>query len=300
MALDIDTAAAGFERLVDPAAPFDRIAHGLYFGEGPVWDRRTKQLFWVDIIGNTIWKWQPGVGQEVVLRPSQHANGMTFDHEGRLNVAGWCSRSVWRFEKDGTFTTLASHYDGKKLNTPNDIVVRSDGQVYWTDSAGGLVIPGMVAEDVQRYLDFQGVYRVGKAGGPAILATDEVSYPNGLAFSPDEKLLYVNDTRQAYIRVFDVNPDGSLSNGRRFHDMTGTEGGVADGMKCDTEGNVWCTGPGGVHVIDPSGKLLGRIFVPGHHGTNFCWGGDDWRTLYMTTFTEVWRTQVKIPGIAVW
>ncbi len=305
MALELDSASAGFSRLVDADAPFDRIAHGLYFGEGPVWDRRTKQLYWVDIIGNTIWKWRPGGGQDIVMRPSAHANGMTFDREGRLNVAGWCSRSVWRFEPDGTCTTLASHYDGVKINTPNDIVVRSDGQVYFTDSAGGLVIPGMVAEDVQRYLDFQGVYRVGgdaATGGSdrLQLASDEVSYPNGLAFSPDEKLLYVNDTRQAYIRVFDVNADGSLGPGRRFHDMTGTEGGVADGMKCDSEGNVWCTGPGGLHVIDPSGKLLGRIFVPSHHATNFCWGGDDWRTLYITTFTSVWRTRVKLPGIPVW
>ncbi len=158
--MDIDFVAPGLERLVDRDPPLDRIAHGLTFGEGPVWDKRTGQLYWVDIIGNTIWKWKPGVGREVVLRPSGHANGMTFDKAGRLTVAGWCNRTIFRFEHDGSITTIASKYDGKKFNSPNDIVVRSDGSVYWTDSAGGLVIPGMVAQDVQRYLDVMGVFRL--------------------------------------------------------------------------------------------------------------------------------------------
>ena len=297
--MDIDLIAPGLDRLIDRDPPLDRIAQGLTFGEGPVWDKRTGQLYWVDIIGNTIWKWKPGVGREVVLRPSGHANGMTFDKEGRLTVAGWCNRTIFRFEHDGSITTIASNYQGKKFNSPNDIVVRSDGSTYWTDSAGGLVIPGMIAQDVQRYLDVMGVFRLTPDGKEVQLVIADCIYPNGLAFSPDEKILYVNDTRLALIRAFDVNADGSVGPGRIFHKMTGTEDGVADGMKVDVEGNVYCTGPGGVHVIAPDGRLLGRIKIPGH-STNMAWGDADWRSLYVTTFNSVYRTRVKIPGVAVW
>jgi len=297
--VDTDLIAPGFERVVDRDPPLDSIAQGLTFGEGPVWDKRTGQLYWVDIIGNTIWKWKPGVGREVVLRPSGHANGMTFDKQGRLTVAGWCSRTIYRFEHDGTITTIASKYQDKKFNSPNDIVVHSDGSTYWTDSAGGLVIPGMVAQDVQRYLDMMGVFRLTPDGKEVQLVIADCTYPNGLAFSPDEKILYVNDTRLALIRAFDVNPDGSVGPGRTFHKLTGTEDGVADGMKCDVEGNVYCTGPGGVHVIAPDGRLLGRLKIPGHC-TNMGFGDDDWKSLYVTTFKQVYRTRVKVPGVAVW
>jgi gluconolactonase len=297
--VDTDLIAPGFERIVDRDPPLDSIAQGLTFGEGPVWDKRTGQLYWVDIIGNTIWKWKPGVGREVVLRPSGHANGMTFDKEGRLTVAGWCSRTIYRFEHDGSITTLAAKFEDKKFNSPNDIVVHSDGSIYWTDSAGGLVIPGMVAQDVQRYLDVMGVFRLTPDGKAVQLVVGDCTYPNGLAFSPDEKILYVNDTRLALIRAFDVNPDGSVGPGRLFHKMTGTEDGVADGMKCDVEGNVYCTGPGGVHVIAPDGRLLGRLKIPGHC-TNMAFGGDDWKSLFVTTFKQVYRTRVNVPGVAVW
>jgi gluconolactonase len=297
--VDIDLIAPGFERVVDRDPPLDSIAQGLTFGEGPVWDKRTGQLYWVDIIGSTIWKWKPGVGREVVLRPSNHANGMTFDIEGRLTVAGWCSRTIFRFEHDGTITTIASKYQDKKFNSPNDIVVRSDGSTYWTDSAGGLVIPGMVAQDVQRYLDMMGVFRLTPDGKEVQLVIADCTYPNGLAFSPDEKILYVNDTRLALIRAFDVNADGSVGPGRIFHKMTGTEDGVADGMKVDVEGNVYCTGPGGVHVIAADGRLLGRLKIPGHC-TNMAFGDEDWKSLYVTTFNSVYRTRVKVPGVAVW
>jgi gluconolactonase len=296
--MDIDRLAPGLDRIVDPDPPLDRIAHGLIFSEGPVWDQRGRQLFFVDIIGNTIWKWVPGVGREIVLRPSDHANGMTFDRQGRLVVAGWSKRTIWRFEKDGSIITLASRYQGKKLNTPNDIVVRSDGSIYWTDSVGGLAIPGMVAEDVQRYLDVQGVFRLSPDGQEVRLVIEDCVYPNGLAFSPDESLLYVNDSRLGIIRVFDVRADGSVGPGRLFHKLAGNEPGVADGMKVDIEGNVYCTGPGGVHVIDPNGRGLGRLKISGH-STNMAWGGDDWRFLYVTTYNSVYRTRLKIPGVAV-
>jgi len=297
--MDTDMIAPGLQRLVDRNPPLDRIAYGLTFGEGPVWDRRNKQLYWVDIIGSTIWKWIPGTGREVVLRPSGHANGMTFDQQGRLVAAGWSNRTIWRFENDGAIVTIAERYQGKKFNSPNDIVVKSDGSIYWTDSPGGLIIPGMVAEDTQRYLDVQGVFRLSADGKEVSLVIEDCVYPNGIAFSPDEKLLYVNDSRLGLIRAFDVLPDGSVGASRLFHKLAGADPGVADGMKVDVEGNVYCTGPGGVHVIDPQGRLLGRLKIPGH-STNMAWGDDDSRSLYVTTYNSVYRTRVKIPGIAVW
>jgi gluconolactonase len=295
--MDIDRAAPGFERIAGTDPRLDQIAHGLYFGEGPVWDRRKKRFLWVDIIGDTIYEWTPGVGTKALVHPSSHANGMTFDREGRLNIAGWSQRTIWRIEHDGSFTTIADRYDGKKFNSPNDIVVRSDGSVYWTDSAGGLVIPGMVGEDMQRQLDIQAVFRLTPQSDVKLTVEDTV-YPNGLCFSPDEKILYVNDTRMAHIRAFDVEADGGVRNGRLFHQLSGTEPGVADGMKCDVEGNVYCTGPGGIHVIDPGGRLIGRLRVAGHC-TNLAWGDDDWRSLYFTTYHGVHRTRLGIPGVAV-
>ena len=291
-------AAPGLTEVLDKEAPLDRIHHGLTFGEGPVWDQFGSRLYFVDIVGDTIWKWVPGLGAEIVMRPSGKANGMTYDKEHRLVVAGWGERTIWRFEPDGVVTTLASHYDGKKLNSPNDIVVRSDGSIYFTDSEGGLVNAAHGGRDVQRYLDVQGVYRLSPDQSELMLATGDVYYPNGLAFSPDERLMYVNDSRKGLIHVFDVDATGELRNGRLYYEMIGEEPGIADGMKVDVEGNVYCTGPAGIHVIHPSGQLMGRIKIPGHT-TNLAWGSEDWRTLFVTTYTSVYRTRLKIPGIPV-
>src|SRR5512146_197064 len=183
--ITVDMTAPGWERVVDTVPPWETIATDIAFGEGPVWDKRSRQFFFTDICGDTIWKWKPGVGQEVVLRPTTKANGMCFDREGRLLVAGWGGRTVFRFETDGSLKTLASHWDGKKLNSPNDIVVRSDGQIYFTDSPGGMVNVGMVGDDLQKYLDIQGVFRI-TGDGALHLVTDDFVYPNGLCFSPDE------------------------------------------------------------------------------------------------------------------
>lgn len=291
--------APGLEALVPAEAKLDQIAHGLAFGEGPVWCRRREQLFHVDILGDTIWRWKPGSGSEIVLRPSGKANGLTLDKQGRLLVAGWAARTIWRMDADGTLVVLAARYEGKKFNSPNDIVTRSDGSIYWTDSQGGLVNVGMAGEDVQRYLDVQGVFRLTPDGKRVDLVVEDFLYPNGIAFSPDESRLYANDSRLAHIRVFDVRRDGSVHRGEVFHKLAGIEPGVADGMKVDTLGNVYCTGPGGVHVMDPNGRLLGRIRVPGFHATNLAWGGSDWKTMYITTFTGVYRMRVNVPGIPV-
>ena len=299
--MDIDKQAPGLERLIDPMGSLDVVAHGMEFGEGPVWDHRTGQLYWVDIIGSNIWKWKPGVGQELVMHPTGFANGMTFDREGRLLVCGWSSRNVWRIEKDGSITILTERCDGKKYNSPNDIVMRSDGSIYFTDSAGGLINIGMVAAgtDIQRQAEVQGVYRISPDGKTVSLVTGAISYPNGLAFSPDEKLLYVNDTRVNKLYVHDVHADGSLSQTREWVQLEGREAGNADGMKVDSEGNVYTSGPGGIHILDASARVLGRIRFP-NHVSNLCWGGDDWKSLFITDHHRMYRTQVRIAGVPVW
>jgi len=295
--IEVDLVAPGAERIVGRNPPLDIIARDIVFGEGPVWDARGKQLFFTDIIGDTIWRWRPKGGLRPVLRPSVKANGMCLDLENRLLVAGWGGRTVFRFEKDGLRTTLADRWEGRKLNSPNDIVVKSDGSIWFTDPPGGLFNVGMVGHDLQRYLDTQPVFRISPDGKSMTIATEDFVYPNGLCFSPDEKLLYVNCSRERLIRAYDVKPDGTLGKGRLFHQYTGPERGVPDGMKCDVEGNVYCTAPGGIFVHDPSGKVLARIKTPGHHATNIAWGGDDWRTLYITLIGSVVRTRLAIAGV---
>lgn len=296
--MKVDFFAAGMHDICDDDAQLVEIVRGLTFGEGPVWDRRGHRLYFVDIVGDKVLSWTPTVGLATVLSPSGHLNGMTFDHQGRLVIAGWSSRNIWRLETDGSLVSLASHYKGQKLSSPNDIVIKSDGAIYWTEMQNGLLIPGMDGADAQRYLDWQGVLRLGIDGILTPMVTD-FEGSNGLAFSLDERLMYVNDTPRAHIRVFPVEADGSFGEGRLFYDLQGDEPGHADGMKVDIAGNVYCTGPAGIHVVAPDGMLLGRLHVPGI-ATNMGWGDDDWRTLYITTRNSVFRTRLKIPGIPVW
>lgn len=295
--VEVDMLTPEGERIVGKNPTLDIIARDITFGEGPVWDNRRKELIFVDIIGDTIWKWKRNGGLEVVMKPSAKADGLALDLEYRVLAAGWGGRTVFRIEKDGSRTVLADRFEGKKLNSPNDIVVSKDGAIWFTDPVGGLLNVGMVHEDIQRYNDKQPVYRITPDGKTMTVATDEIVYPNGLCFSPDEKLLYVNCSRERLIRVYDVKSDGTLGKGRLFYQYTGPERGVPDGMKCDVEGNVYCTGPGGIFVHDPEGKVLARIRTPGHHPTNFSWGDDDWRSLYITNIGSVVRTRVNVAGI---
>jgi gluconolactonase len=307
MAVDrFDYVTPEFERIAPRGTQVETINCDLIFGEGPVWNAREQCLYFVDIVGDKIMQWVPGVGVRTVLTPSGHANGMTYDREGRLVIAGWGARTVWRLERDGRAVILASHYQGKKLNTPNDIVVKSDGAIYWTDMANALEICGMCGEDVQRYQEHNNVFRLAPDGTTLTAVADDFEGCNGLAFSPDESLLYVNDTTRRHIRVFDVQPDGSLANGRLFYQDDGDEPGGPDGMKVDQEGNVYCTGSGGVHVISAQGRLLGRILL--HSITNFAWGDADWRTLYITGRSnmhprrlrgDVYRVRLGIAGMPV-
>ena len=293
-----EAAAPGFHDIVSQDAVLERVSHGHIFTEGPVWNAREGAIYWTDIIGNTIWKWNPGIGRSVVLRPSGKANGMTFDKQGRLIVAGWTNRTVWRMEHDGSIVPLATHYDGKKIGTPNDVVVKSDGAIYFTDPPGGVGIVEMEGEDLQQYLNFSGIYRLEPDTRKLTLLTTDVPNCNGLTFSPDESILYINDTGGRFIQAYDVQPDGTLKNSRRFADIKGEEPGNPDGMKVDVAGNVYCTGPAGIHVFDPSGKYLGRLKVP-EHSANMAWGDADWKTMYVTARTSVYRIRLNIAGIPV-
>ena len=296
--MDVDMRSARGTSLFGESQPLEVIGRDILFGEGPAWDRRNRRLFFTDICGDTIQAWDPRAGQRVVLQPSGHANGMCMDREGRLVIAGWGQRTVSRLEPDGSRTTLASHWQGMKLNSPNDICVRSDGSIFFTDPQGGLVNVGMVGEDLQKYLDFQGVFRIAPDGVLHLL-TDEFVYPNGICLSPDETLLYVNDTRERLIRVYDLDAQGRVGPSRLFFRQTHPDPGIPDGMKCDAQGHLYTTGPGGIWIHEPDGEVIARLRVPGHPG-NFCFGDDDNRTLYIVMLGWLTRTRMPIPGAVRW
>ena len=280
----------GLSGILAEGARVEKLAGEMQFTEGPVWDPRGFLLF-SDIPADTIFRWGArGVGEPSVFRkPSGQTNGNTLDREGRLLSCEHRNRRVSRTEKDGTVVTLAERYQGKRLNSPNDIVVRRDGSIYFTDPPYGI-------NRAQEELGYSGVYRLDKDGTLTLLDR-ESPRPNGLAFSPDEKRLYVNDSQEGYIRVFDVNKDGTLANVRRFAELKdpGVRGGP-DGMKVDTKGNVFCTGPGGVWVFAPDGTLRGRITTP-EVPANVGFGDIDYKTLYITAQTGLYRVRLRIAGI---
>ena len=279
-----------FRAIVGPDARVEQLAGGFQFTEGPVWVDGA--LLFSDIPADTIYCWVPDDDRlEVYRTPSGHANGLTLDREGFL-LACEHDRRVSRTEPDGTVVTVADRYQGKRLNSPNDIVVRSDGSIYFTDPPYGL--PGHTEG---KELDYNGVYRIA-LDGTVILLDDTFVRPNGLAFSPDEGTLYVDDTQQMHIRAFDVLPDGRIANGRIFAELRDPGAtGAPDGMKVDLQGNVLCTGPGGVWVFDPTGVLLGKI-VPREVPANLAWGDDDLRTLYFTARTGLYCIRTLTGGKA--
>lgn len=288
-----EPASEVFVDLVPRDVTVERISTGHLFTEGPVWDAAHGRLLWVDIAGDTIWSWSRGTGRAVFLTPSGKANGLTFDRDRRLVAAGWTSRCVWRLEPDGRQTVLASHLDGVPLGTPNDIVVRSDGMIYWTDGTSGVRHAGFeTRQDLQIYRRSSVVARWNPSSGETSLATDAAGRGNGLAFSPDESRLYVNDSAARNLRVFEVTDDGRLVNGRVLAERTGSA------TKVDRDGNIYCTGPGGVHVLDSAGAFLGRILVP-EKGSNLAWGEDGWQTLFVTSGTSVYRMRLSARGVAV-
>ena len=268
--------------------PIEKIAESFQFTEGPIWVPEGHLLF-SDIPADTIYKWNPGTGKHEVFRnPSGPSNGLTLDLQGRL-LACELSCRVSRTEADGEVITLAEKYKGRRINSPNDIVVKSDGGVYFTDPAYGLRRTGLSKE-----LDFNGIFRIEPNGDLSLLdATFEG--PNGLAFSPDESILYVDDSSMGHIRAFDVKDNGALTNGRLFAVLRGPGEGVPDGMKVDTQGNIYCTGPGGIWILDKDGKKLGILSFP-EAPSNLAWGDNDLKTLYVTARTGVYRVRTRIQG----
>ena len=268
----------------------ERLATGFVFTEGPVW-HPDGFLYFVDIRSNRLHRWVPGRLVEVVREDTHEGNGVTLDLRGRLIMCEGGNRIVARTEPDGTISVIADRWEGKRLNRPNDVVGRSDGSIYFTDPQG------RVAPE-ERELGFSGVYRIAP-DGQLHLVNDECEYPNGLVFSPDERTLYVANSRsEKYMRAFDVQPDGSLSNSRVFADMSSEEEEVPDGMKVDTEGRVFCTGPGGTWIFDREGHHLGTLRTP-EVPANCAFGGSDHRTLFLTARTSVYTIRVKSPGVKV-
>ena len=285
-----------FGDIMPKNSKLEKIATGFMFTEGPVWDASQGCLFFSDIPANKIRKWTKAKGAELIREPSGKSNGLTIDKQGRLIACEHANRRVSRTEKDGTIVTIAEKYNGKKLNSPNDVVVKSDGSIYFTDPPYGLTAEfGNLGEQEQ---PFQGVYRLSADGKTLTLLIDDFDRPNGLAFSPDESLLYIDDTACVHVRVFDVQPDGTIANGRIFADLQSDAEGNVDGMKIDSEGNAYVTGPGGVSILDPSGKKLGIIEMP-EVSANVAWGEDDWKTLFITASSSVYKIRLSIAGIKV-
>src|SRR5271155_2501662 len=284
-----------FETLIDPFAPIGQLGSGFTFTEGPIWHPVEHFLLFSDMPADVRRRWDAKRGVAEVRSPSNKCNGMTYDADLNLIVCEHATSTLVRERPDGRREVLASHFDKQELNSPNDVCVRSDGSIYFSDPwYGRMPVFGV---ERPRQLGFQGVYRLAPNGGAPQLLVDRYLFdqPNGLCFSPDEKRLYINDTVQALIRAFDVASDGSLSNGRIFASgiRSSQEEGVPDGMKCDHRGNVWVTGPGGVWVYAPSGDLLGKVRAP-EKTANLAWGGPDFRPLFLTAPHSVYRVATKV------
>ena len=285
-----------FRKVVGDETAVERLATGFDFTEGPIWHPRERHLTFSDIPGDHMRRWTAAGGVKTFRKPSNMANGNTYDRAGRMLSCEHATSQVTRTELDGTINVLATHYRGKQLNSPNDIVVKSDGRIYFTDPTYGR----MAYYGIERTpeLDFRGVYRVEEDGSGLTLLVDDFAQPNGLCFSRDEKRLFINDTERGHIRAFDVGVDGLLSNGTVWAEVKGTGNGAPDGMKIDRDGNLYCCGPGGLHVFSPDARSLGVIRVP-EVVANFAWGDDDLLSIFLTASTSLYRVRTKTPGIAL-
>jgi gluconolactonase len=284
----------GFGDLIDPWATVRQLGSGFLFTEGPIWHPRDQHLLFSDMPGDVRRRWDKA-GITETMRPANKCNGMTYDADLNLIVCEHATSSVVREWPDGRRETLATHFEGRELNSPNDVVVKSDGAIYFSDPwYGRMPVFGV---ERPRQLGFQGVYRIPPGGGAPHLLVDRTMFeqPNGLCFSPDERSLYINDTVQHLIRVFDVLPNGLLGMGRVFASgiVSTSEPGVPDGMKCDAKGNVWVCGPGGVWVYAPHGALIGKVRVPELVG-NLTWGGPEFRTLFLTATHSLYAVETKV------
>jgi gluconolactonase len=240
-----------------------------------------------------MYRWSPVEGCRVFRSPSNMANGTTWDRQGRLLVCEHATSRVCRLSSDGSEEVLASHFQGRELNSPNDIVEKSDGGIYFTDPNSGRTAPWGVPREQE--LPFQGVYRLEPETGRLDLLVDDFAKPNGLCFSRDENRMFINDTDRQHIRVFDVRPDGTLAGGEVWASTDGTQPAVADGMKVDARGRLFSSGSGGIHVFDPGGERLGVIQTP-EKAANFTWGGPDRFDLLITASRSLYRLRMVVPG----
>jgi gluconolactonase len=294
----IEKLAPELDAIIDTSQTIRELATG--FGgdigpaEGPVWIAEGRHLLFNDIHTSRRLKYTPGQGAVVVKTPTNEANGLTRDLQGRLLSAEHASRRVTREDPDGSVTVVANNFQGKRLLRPNDVIVKSDGTIYFTDPGGPL------APD-QFDVTTAGVYRVSADLGTMSLIIDDLIGPNGLAFSPDEKILYVSDPRRRIVQAYELLPNGTVAKqtSRLFADMGGAEPGVPDGIKVDTAGNVYSGGSGGLYIMDKTGKKLGRIVHGLPATTNVAFGGDDWKTLFFTTRSSLNMVTLKIAGVPV-
>ena len=291
--MNVEIRDARFTAVVGDDVAFEQLGSGFDFTEGPVWQPATETLTFSDMPGNHMRSWNAGQGITTFRQPSNRANGNAYDGAGRLVTCEHATSRVSRTEHDGSITVLASHHGDKELNSPNDIIVKQDGAIYFSDpSYGRLEYFGVLREPE---LDFQGVYRIAPEDNALTLLVDDFAQPNGLCFSLDETRLFVNDTDRGHIREFDVAPDGSIANSRIWAETVGEGPGAPDGLKIDSAENLYCSGPGGVHVFAPDGTCLGVILTP-EVTANFTWGDSDMCSLFLTSSTSLYRIRVKVPG----
>ena len=279
----------------------ERLASGFTSIEGPIWHPAGQYLLFSDMPQDVRRRWDPEHGVQITMCPANKCNGMTLTRDLALLVCEHSTSSLVTERPDGTREVLASHWEDRELNAPNDVVTGLDGSIYFSDPVYGRMPVDGIERDQE--LDFQGVYRISPAGELQLLA-DDFDQPNGLCFSPGYDKLYVNDTPRCHIRVFDVAAGGTIAGGAIFHDRIGSgmvsptgvpDGGVVDGMKCDEHGNVYCTGPGGIWVMEPGGSLIGVIAVP-EIVSNLNWGDPDWKTLYLAATTSIYRIRMRVAG----
>lgn len=282
-----------FRNVVGDAVEFERLGTGFAFTEGPVWHPTKRHLVFSDIPAGRLHRWLPTGEISVYRDPSNKGNGSTLDRQGRLITCEHATSRVVREEFDGSITVLASHYQRRQLNSPNDIVVRSDGALFFSDPSFGRMRYYGVPRACE--LSFRGIYRLDPGHSEPVLLADDFDQPNGLILSLDESRLYVNDTMRQHIRAFDIAPDGRLSGGRVWAETKGPGKGAPDGMKIDSQGNLYCCGPGGIHVFDFNGISLGIILTP-EICANFTFGGDDYRSLFATATSSLYRATVRTPG----
>lgn len=292
--MQVDAVTNVFYDLFSRTAELELAVTGFIFTEGPAWDTVDGSLVFSDIKGNTIYRFKETDGLSVVRRPSGMSNGLTFDHEQRLVTCEHAGRRLSLYslhERTGPIVTIVDRYKGKRLNSPNDVIVGSDKSIYFTDPIYGLVKE--LCTPKEQELPFQGVYKLSPDGSLTLLV-DDFAGPNGLALSPDERKLYINDTERQHIRVFDINEQSGLINGRVFAELDESKGaGVADGLKVDAMGNVYCIGPAGLWVFDPNGDVIGLLKIP-EIASNLTWGGVDGKTLYITATSSVYRIPIGV------